>query len=70
MFENKKVVQFICFLFCNVKIARWLFLRNNYVLFGALFLSFVLKIFFTFISLSLVFIKRKENKKVAVVVWF
>jgi len=41
----------------------------NFTHFGALFLSFVLKIFYTFVTLSLVYLKRKENKEAAVVVW-
>lgn len=53
-------------LFCNGKMARRLFSRNNFTYFDAFFLSFVLKISFTFITLSLVYIKRKDNKEVAV----
>ena len=53
-------------MFCNGKIVKGLFLRKACLL----FLSFVVKISFTFNTLSLVYIKRKENKEVAIVVWF
>jgi len=41
-----------------------------FIRFGALFLSFVLNISFTFIIFCLVSIKRNETKEAAVVDWF
>jgi len=48
-------------LFCNGKIERRLFSRNNFIYFGALILSFVLKISFIFNTLSLVYVKWRRS---------